>query len=152
MIVSLADVKTYLDITDCESDTRLQAILDECEGFLLSYLGNIAKGTKTERVEKSMCKHNVLPFKIGNVTKINTINGTDFTAKVEGVDYVLNSDGTAEVLNLLDYVLVGDFSTFTISYEAGYDPIPEEIVGAVSEYVGAVFATENGRDVIKEQL
>lgn len=99
-----------------------------------------------------MIKDDLLPFKIGNVTKINSINGVDFTSKLNGTDYVLQEDGQAQVKNLANYVFTGDWDTFIISYDAGWATDDKEIVALVSNYVGAVFAQDFGRDVTKESL
>lgn len=99
-----------------------------------------------------MIKDDLLPFKIGNVTKINSINGVDFTSKLNGTDYVLQEDGQAQVKNLANYVFTGDWDTLNISYDAGWATEDKEIVALVSNYVGAVFAQDFGRDVTKESL
>lgn len=149
--VTLAQVKTNLGITDSSDDTRLWAILDWVLEEIWRRIWDISQWDKTERVNKKMrmLKDDLLPFSIYPVTAIKTIDQTDFTTKVEGSDYVLLDNWTAEVKNLLNYV-DSDFETFSITYTAWYANAPADFINIVSTIVGLDFIQDMWKDSIEE--
>lgn len=149
--VSLKDVKDTLWICDDSDDARLWKILKATLDAVEKRIWNIQKGTKKETILKSMkmLRDGYLPFMICNVTKITKIDATDFSWKVAWTDYLLLDNWTAQVTDLMDFI-VTDFDHFVIEYEAWYEKAPEDFIWAISALVWLEYAKDMARDVVEE--
>lgn len=149
--VSLKSVKDNLGICDDSDDVRLWAILDGIMDDISQKIGNLEAWEKTEIILKDirMLKSNILPFMQWPVTKIKTIDATDFSAKVSGTDYLILENGTAEVPDLMSLIET-EFDSFKIVYEAWFTKAPNDFVSIVSTLVGLEFAKDLWRDITEE--
>lgn len=149
--VTLDQVKDNLGICDSSDDTRLWAILDWVLKDIEGRIWDIQLWEKTEKIDKKMrmLKEGVLPFSIGPVVSITEIDATDFSTKVEWVDYQINDNWTAEVKDLSSYIET-DFAKFKIIYQAGYAKAPADYVDIVSSLVWLEFSKDMWKDVTEE--
>lgn len=114
--MNISNLATYLGLADCY-DGRLALIASAVEDYASQLLGDISYGQKTIQIrnDAEATKRNVLEFLHRNVTSIVSINGTDFSTKVEGTDYKLLTNDKAIVPDLYDYI-DNDFGVFDITY------------------------------------
>lgn len=149
--VTLEQVKDILGICDSLEDTRLQAILDSVLDSIDSRIGNIEAWDKTEKILKTtrLVKDDILPLSCIKPTQIKSIDWVDFTGKVEGSDYLLLDNWTAQVPDLSSYIST-DFDYFTVVYTAWYDTAPAEFVRVVANLVGLEYSKDMWKDMIEE--
>lgn len=149
--VTLEQVKDILGICDTSDDTRLQAILNSVLDSVTSRIGNIELWDKTEKVLKNtrLVKDDILPLSYINPTLIKTIDWVDFSGKVEGSDYLLLDNWTAQVTNLRDYITT-EFDYFTITYTAWYEKAPLDFVNIIANLVGIDYAKDMWKNTIEE--
>jgi len=153
MYTTLAEVKTYLWIEGTSEDTRLTAILNGVESYVEKLIWDINLNDKTEKIKLSLVDQSSESFPLNNknVTQIKTINWTDFTTKVEWVDYLINADDTVQVTGLCDLLTNLNFDVFSVTYTSWYNPIPDDLKNAIADLVGFEFAKELGKNIASEQ-
>lgn len=148
--VTLAEVKSILWVTTSSEDTKLQAILDSVLDKVTKRIGDISSGDKTETIKKtSLLKDDFLPLSIINPTVLKTIDGVDFTWKVEGSDYLLLENGMVQVIDLLDYITT-DFDYFKVTYTAWYLTAPKDFVMTIANIVWLEYSKDMWKAVTEE--
>jgi len=152
MYTTLAKVKTYLWITSSTSDDRLTAILDGVEAFVFNIIWDINTNDKTETINKIFIGDdgNTIPLKNWKVTKIKTVNWTDFTSKVNWTDYLIRANDTVTITSLCSFLSDLNFDVFDIVYTSGIATIPVDLENAIAELVWFEFAKELGKNVTSE--
>lgn len=83
----------------------------------------------------------MLPLSCMNATQIKTIDATDFTGKTKGVDYIILDNDTAQVKDLMSFIST-DFDSFSITYTAGFEKAPDDLVNIVATMVGLEFSKD----------
>lgn len=149
--VQIEKIKDILWVTDTLDDVRLEAILKSVLDSVDSRIWNIELGEKTEKVLKKtrLVKDDILPLSYIKPTQIKSINWVDFTAKVEGSDYLLLDNWTVQVPNLSSYITT-DFDYFTVVYTAGYETAPDEYVRVIANLVWLEFSKDMWKDITEE--
>ncbi len=134
---SLAEVKSFLKISDSSQDTLLESLLASSEAFLNHYFGvdTLENSTFTERLpinpSPNSCKLRYY-LKKRPVTSIEKVNGRTFTW-VLGTDYIILNQRVIEFVasaQFGQYLQGLFFDTFEMEYKAGYEAgeVPRDIV------------------------
>lgn len=147
----LSEIKNYLWIAYDDEDTKLQAILDWVESLLIKHLWDISVWDRTIQVENKEVKQETFFIPLINPLSIKTINGTNFSSKVNGTDYFIKNDWNVIVKDLLDYI-DNDFWVFTVVINAWYSEIPAWINSLVAEYVWFLNTLDNWRSITNETM
>ncbi len=124
--LSLDDLKVWADITNPDDFDSLQMALDQSEGIFMTYLNSPIKKPDTPIVEDIYLPRetNSLMPKYRPIISIESIKyGYDQTIEFQEEEYAV----------LRDMTIVNDGSVFArgryeVSYYAGYDPIPDDLI------------------------
>lgn len=152
MYTTLADVKIYLWITWTDDDVRIKAILDGVESFVFNIIGDVSSNDKTETICVSSINQSTETFALGNknVTKIKTVNLTDFTSKVNWTDYLIRKNDTVTIPWICDLISNLNFDVFDIVYTSGYNPVPLDLQNVIADLVWFEFAKDLGKNISSE--
>lgn len=152
MYTTLAEVKTFLWISTTSEDTRITAILGGVEAFVYNIIWDINTGDKTEEINLNIIEEDLETIPLSNyrVTKIKTVNGTDFTSKVDGTDYKIRNNDKVTIKWLCDYLSDLEFNVFDIVYTSWLSEIPEDLKNAIANLVWYELAKVSWKNVVSE--
>jgi hypothetical protein len=150
---TLSKVKEILGITDTLQDTQLQGILDSAL-VIAENMIDISQSDKEIYMEKSYNRCNEIYGRHPNISALISIDATDFSTKVAGVDYLINSNGTIEVPFLSSYIDT-ELSSYKVVYTAGYATEPADYTLAIAKYCGSMLGLLNASTtgaVLREKM
>ena len=125
-LVSLTELKTYLRVDDTADDALIASLLSAVEDQVENFIGySIYHGTYEEEYEPS----GIVALRHAPCVSVTSIEDED---ENEYEDYEILPQG---VLKLADY----GTSTLTITYEGGYEIIPEALKLAVKLIVESLY-------------
>lgn len=137
-IVSLEDVKTFLGIAedDTSQDNRLAPVVDAFCVYIPTYLGRILEETEFEDELYDGTGLPTLVLKNYPITEITsiTVNGDDFPEVTYEermssiIGYYIHNANNGILMNLS--IWPRGRGNILISYKAGYDEIPADIIYA----------------------
>lgn len=139
--LSLADAKTYLNITTSATDTELQGFIDQAEAAIGARCGALLPASRTSRIAGDGAMSLLLPTcPVASLTAITPSEG----AAVVLSDLHLNSDAGVVTRN--------DGTAFTasyydVTYAAGRASVPADLLLAVKEMVRHLWETQRGAGV-----
>lgn len=137
-IVSLNELKTHLRITETTDDTLLASLLSAAEDQVENFIGySIYHGDYEEEYQPS----GLIPLRHGPCLSVTSIEDED------GKSYENFSILPLGILKLEDY----GGETLTISYEGGYDLIPEALKLAVKIIVESLYNRLGSHGVVNEK-
>lgn len=137
-LVSLTELKTYLRVDDTADDTLIASLLSAAEDQVENFIGySIYHGTYEEEYEPSgiIALHHAPCI---SVASIEDEDGNEYE------DYEILPQG---VLKLADY----GTSTLTITYEGGYETIPEALKLAIKLIVESLYNRLGSHGVSSER-
>ena len=149
-LVTLADTKTFLNISGTTYDTYLNLVIAGIEEVVLQYIWDITQGTKTEKIDFcDVDKFGIFLVSVPEVTSITSIEWNAYTG-VLWEDYQIQPprNRRLEVEDLHTYFdWTNSFQYFTIEYEAWYtvNNVPKDIKHAVYKLVAEEFNTDQGK-------
>lgn len=138
-MVELQQVKDYLWLD--EDNVKLQLILDRVNQELENYIWDYSLWEKS--VTLKYIKNNTYWLNHINATELIEINW------ITDLDYQINYDWTIQVLQ---HISPNDFWTWEVKYKAWFSETPADIIWAVSQYCGALYAKDLWKDVVAENL
>lgn len=136
-MVTLAQVKTILGITDTSQDAKLQSVLDGVNALAVAFI-DISERDVEELMYIRSNKNNTLLPSETNPTKLLEINGVDVSTLSEGVDYLILDNGTIQLQNLSQYTSSMKFDYFKIKYHCGYATEPADYVLNIANYTASL--------------
>lgn len=136
--VSLADVKTHLNMTTTANDTELQRFIDVAETAIGHWVGPLTPTAVTEKLNGGGTSL-VLRYPAVSLTSIAYADGTASTLS----DYDLD---TATGIVYWNFGTAGRFPgssrNVTVTYQAGFTSLPADLVHAVKELVRHLWETQ----------
>lgn len=140
-VLSLADAKTYLNISTTASDTELQGFIDAAEAAIGARCGPLAATSRTARIDGDGSLSLLLPS--CPVASLSTVTPSEGAAVVL-TDLHLNPDAGVVTRN--------DGSSFParyydVTYSAGRASVPLDLLLAVKELVRHLWETQRGAGV-----
>ncbi|WP_182379825.1 hypothetical protein [Nocardioides sp. WS12] len=135
--VSLADVKTYLNITVPDYDTELQGFVDAAEAVIGEKCGSLTSVSRTDRVTGGYDSL-VLPVSpVVSLTSVIPVNGSALTL---GDLYLSASAG------VVTYNSGSAFSSaaYDVTFQYGRSSLPSDLALAVKELVRHLWMTQRG--------
>lgn len=136
-VVSLAEVKTHLNLTVSTHDAEVQSFIDAAEAAIGERVGPLASATTTVRV-RGGGRSLVLP--LAPAVSLMSVTPADSTALSLSDLYL---DAAAAIVS---YVSGGTFSArhYDVVYEAGRSTCPADLKLAVKELVRHLWSTQRG--------
>lgn len=152
MLTSLSDIKTYLGIHWNWQDARLTLLQTVCEAYVKKFVWNVLAQNYTERVKYSNTYHDGSFFLQNTpVNSISNIGGTAFSW-VLWTDYVIEGKRVM-VYELSKYFPTNNrFDSYTITYNAWYVSVPEDIKLAIYMLVWAEYSKDAWQWIKREKL
>ena len=137
-VVSLADVKTHLNMTGTANDTELQRFIDVAEAAIGNRVGPLSPTSVTE-VHNGGSGTIVLRQPVA--ASVTSITYTDGAA---GAGYTL--DGSTGIVYYGDNygAFPGGPRNVTVTYIAGWTTLPADLAHAVKELVRELWETQRG--------
>lgn len=142
-LVTLADTKTYLQISDTKYDTILEMLINAVSTMFDNYVGfQIKKKTYTDLLlDGNGAVEFWLPFyPVTNITSLKEIDsdGSEETlTEGKNNDYIVDED--KGLLIRRDTVWIDDYDSIKISCDGGYETIPKDLQQACFLQVAASF-------------
>lgn len=136
-VVTLADVKAYLNITVATYDVELQTFIDGAESAIAKKVGPLAPTSTTRQVDGYGCEL-VLPV-------VPAISLTSVTPNTGGALVV--GDLNLTPAGVVTYTTSqGTFPAawYTVAYSAGRASLPSDLSLAVKEFVRHMWSTQRG--------
>lgn len=149
---AIADVKTFLGITDTNSDAVLTALCTLVSGMMRTYLSrDIYPVTSyTANVDGNGKTSIILPeYPITAVSSLS-IDGTDIPARTSptGSGYTFNRN----TVTLSGYEFSKGAQNVSIAYSAGYAAIPDEIKSSAVIWVATLFQRRKNLDITSRAI
>lgn len=138
-LLELDDIKAHLNLTGDTDDAELQRTLDQAESLIGRKVGPLVPVEKVERLS-GYCQ--VLLLKHVPVSSVTTITGAD------GVDLdldLLYLDKTVGSIVYLSPWARFHSTAYTVTYEAGWDEVPDDLKGGVEELVRHLWQPQRGQ-------
>lgn len=129
-ILTLVDYKIYANITNTNADTRLTAIINSAEKYILNKIKNIIEVANFKEYYDGDGDWELLlkQYPITTVTELKIedeiILTTDF--------YIYNSSG---IIKMRYGIFTIGLKNIYIDYNAGYSPVPSDIKMVIAELV-----------------
>lgn len=145
-MITLEQAKDYLQITDTTQDTKIQAIVDTVNAWVVSYIWDIKSSEKSELIQKASIKKNKIGLKYYHPTWMLTVNGST----ISDTEYFIHENWVAEFksLDLSDI----DFSAFQITYTAWLEEYPADYLSVLKNIVWEEFyKTTDWKEVKKSK-
>lgn len=153
--MTLAEVKTFLWITDTAQDTQLTSILAFVESWASSVVWDLNDGQKTIQVKLADTigdyGESIIPLDHRGCVSVDEINGIDVSSLVAWDDYNILDSGIVEFTDLSDYISNLKFSTFKVKYTIAW-VIDDKYKGAIANICGYFLGLDLSREVQSEQL
>lgn len=129
-LVTLADVKDWLGITDTASDARLTRLITAASAAVENYVNYpFLTGSRTEvRDGQGMDRMMLQNWPVTAVASLS-IGGTAVTAATTPTGTGFRFDDTMLYLN--GYLFTAGFQNVQISYTSGYATLPDDVTQAV---------------------
>jgi hypothetical protein len=137
-VVDLEDVKAHLNITGDGNDTELQAFIDAAEAAIAAQVGPLEPETRTDRV-RSAAGTLVLP--VSPVVSMTSVTNADTTEILVDDLYL---DTTAAVITYGDGVSWVTPGFYDVTYVAGRETCPADLLLAIKELVRHLWQTQRG--------
>lgn len=139
-VVTVAEVKTHLNITGGSSDTELQTFLDSAEALISRRVGPLTSTATTYRVDGGTDTLSLPVTPAISLTSVTPVNGTALTLADLDLD---------TATGLVRYLAGGTFTAarYTVVYNAGRASVPDDLKMAVKELVRHLWRTQRGSAV-----
>lgn len=135
-VLLLADAKNFLRITGDSNDVELQATIDSAESTIADLVGPLVADEVTERVETD---GETLALQWPVVT-ITSVEGVLPVETIDPDDLRLE-DG---ILSYADGIQCFVSRFYDVTYTAGYDELPPEIVSGIKQLVKTLWRDQRG--------
>lgn len=157
--VSLAEVKQHLqmDLTKTTNDVELQRFIDAAETAIGHRVGPLTPITVTETHDGGDASIYLRKLPVGSVTTVTEVVGNIIYTltnqppgqSVDAWGYTVNST-TGRVIRRTasgqPYRFVPGMENVTVTYQAGWATLPDDLVAAVKELVRHLWKTQRGNN------
>ena len=136
-VLSLADAKSYLNITSDTEDAELQGFIDAAEAAVSARCGPLESVTVTERVrgETEMLQVTTTP-----VISLTSVTPVMFGVGVASSSLFCTENGQIECV----YKLFFEARFYDVVYVAGRSSIPRDLYVSLKEVVRHLWLTQRG--------
>lgn len=139
--VSIADVKTHLNMSSIANDGELQRFIDAAETAIGHRVGPLTPVEVTETLDGGRDCLILRNPRAVSLTSVTSADGTTTTL----TDFDLD---TSTGIVYWRYGTAGSFTygrrNVTVTYLAGWDPLPADLAHAVKELVRHLWETQRG--------
>lgn len=152
--VELSDVKSYLWITDNNSDDKLNLLIPAVQETLINVIGDISESSKTDQISFCDIDNNSWSFIVNNsnVTLIESIDWTSYVWTLN-IDYIIRYWRKLYINNLTDFIDTNrSFNFFDITYKSGFAVIPSDIKLLMYIMISWEMSREGGQSVSSYSL
>jgi uncharacterized phiE125 gp8 family phage protein len=139
-LVSLAEAKTFLKITAASEDSVIEDFINKASIWANDYTGRrLLLRSNSDSYDGDSSDLLVLnDYPVSSIIDMRINDGSYTGAPPSTTNYTLDSkNGIVKLTN--GEIFYTGFRNVTVSYSAGYSPIPESIKEAVLVYVGAIY-------------
>jgi hypothetical protein len=137
-VLAVEDMKDYLNITEPDSDAELQEFIDAAEAAIAHRVGPLEPTAVTSRVGGGTAGLVLPRTPVASLTSITPIGEVALTIG----DF--DADPLTGIVGYTDGGLRFGSRSYTVVYEAGWDPLPADLLLAVKELVRHLWATQRG--------
>lgn len=138
MLATLDDLKNHLGITDSSEDAVLGSYLGSADSQAKRIIGrDVEKKTYEEELDghgESVIQ--VRNFPIISIEFVKFFDGNQWVT-VDSSEYSVKK--TSGLIRFRSLHVPRGFGNVSVKYEGGYDPVPEEISGAVVKIAAASY-------------
>lgn len=142
-LATISDVQDRLGhtITDPDEQTRINALLGDASATVRSYTGQqFTQATTTDRLKVRRGRARLPQHPIESVTVVADVNGNTLTHRWVGGQFVDIAIGVSDTWAWEPYR--HGVSYVDITYAHGYDVVPADIIGVVTQLVMRTFGTD----------
>lgn len=135
--LTLADAKTYLNITAATWDTELQTFIDAAEAAIAQRVGPLSTTSLTKRVPGFGWSLHLPVYPAVSLTSVTPVGGSALTLS----DFYLDPDVGAVSYNNGSF-----FSSFAydVVYTAGRSPVPADLLMKVKATLKFLWSSQRG--------
>jgi len=135
--LTLADAKTYLNISAATYDTELQTFIDAAEAAIAQRVGPLTPASVTKRVPGYAWNLHLPVYPAVSLTSVTPVGGSALTLS----DLHLEPD-----IGAVSYNGGSFFSSpaYDVVYSAGRSPVPADLLMAVKELLRHLWASQRG--------
>jgi len=155
MLANLAELKSYLWITDSDEDTLLTALLWQADAFIKSYTGrDLEANDYADELYSWKAEREFLlkQFPVNSLTSFKYNTGTLWTPVWEAFDedsYRLDEE-TWRIY--LAFNLVRGFQNIQVNYNAWFETVPADLNLAEIRLAAYYFNTRNADWIVSESV
>ena len=142
-MITLEQAKSYLQIEDDTQDTRIQAIVDNVNAWVFSYIWDIKSWNKKELIKRCSVRRNIFWLTHYNPTVLLKINWK----VINESDFLIYENWEVEFKNI-DLTLI-TFDAFEVEYIAGVDDYPQDYISVLGNLVATEFYKNIEWDEVK---
>lgn len=156
-IISLADLKVYLELSSSAHDEMLKTFINAVTEYVESYLGRRIKYTTyTNQLVSGKNESTIyltFPIDSAQTFTLEKNNGTQSSPNWDEIDADnYEVDYASGMCRLIEgSTFVKGFSNYRVSYKAGYNTVPDDIEYAAVRLIKKAWDRKNGGDGIAEQ-
>lgn len=137
------------DISSCDEDTKLEALISYCSSLIDAYVGFsfTTETDKTINVDGSGTKIITLPQRIYNITDVQD---TDSEVVYDLSNLVIVNNNYA-IRNKVDEFDEGDYN-IEVTGDFGWDKVPDDVINCLIILCNGNFDNLTDEDVLKHQM
>lgn len=154
MIITLAELKSYLGVTDTSQDDVLNIFLDSANDFVEAYVGrNIEADDYTEYKDWDGQRYILLEnYPVNTITSFQVNQWTLDTPDYQDVDASEYKLSPKLWKIFLTFYKERGFQNYKIEYNAGYTTIPGDLKLATLKLAGSYYNGKNSDGVQRETV
>lgn len=141
-VLTLADAKKHLNITDTRDDAELQDVIDAAEAAISQVVGPLTPVTKTAQLRSVSGASFSLP--VTPVQSVQSITGATYFGSTAIDTTYLMVDSLSGVVRYGGYPAKLTVGPYTVTYTAGWTSVPDDLLYAVKELVRHLWGTQRG--------
>lgn len=132
-VVPLSDVKAHLEITTSTDDTKIQGFIDSAEAIIAKRVGPLSPTTVTDRVPGATGPLSLRSRPVISLTSVTPSYGSDLDVTRLDVDPLTGLVAYQGYYS--SFVSYFPMAWYSVTYQAGYAELPDDIVLAIKEQV-----------------
>lgn len=151
-LIKLADYKKYVGITSNNQDTIIEILIPRISQFVKTYcnrtFADFTYDPKVEVLEGNSSRLILAETPVIEIVSVEYSNdyGQTYSALTEFTDWVLDGDYILPIgVDSFPKAIRG----YKITYKAGYDPLPEDLVQAIMDLVTYYRKNDGGVNTTK---
>ena len=141
-LITLAEYKNYIGINSTNQDTVIKTLIPQvsalvkelCRRTFLDYVDDFKVEIVKGGVNNRILLHETPVLQVASV-EFSEDYGKTYTPLVEYTDYVVDTDNDSIELIAPQYGVIWKLNSFRVTYNAGYESIPEDLKLAVADLI-----------------